>query len=72
MDNAKKIELLEDMMDLDAGTLTPETELASLDEWDSLAKLSLIILFKDEFDKKITGEQVRAFTTVGEILDCMD
>lgn len=72
MEISKKIELLEDMMDLDAGTLTPDTELASLDEWDSLAKLSLIILFQDEFDKKITGEQVRAFTTVEEILNCME
>lgn len=71
MDQAKKLELLEDMMELDEGTLSPETELSMLDEWDSLAKLSLIVLIEDECDKKITGEQVRAFTTVGDILDYM-
>lgn len=71
MDQAKKIELLEDMMELDEGTLTPETELSSLDEWDSLAKLSLIVLMEDECGKKLTGEQARAFITVADILDFM-
>lgn len=37
MPNEKKLELLEEMMELDAGTLTPETTLEDLEEWDSLA-----------------------------------
>lgn len=71
MSQKKKLALLEDMMELDEGTLTPETVLSSLDEWDSLAKLSLIVLFDDECHKHITGEEVRAFNTVADILASM-
>lgn len=68
----EKIALLEDMLDLDGGTLKPETILADIDEYDSMAKLSLIVLMDDEFGKKLTGEQIRGFKTVQNILDFMD
>ena len=71
MTNEEKIALLEDMLELEAGTLTPETELTSVDEYDSMAKLSLIVLFDEEFNKKLTGEEIRTFKTVGDILVSM-
>ena len=37
-----------------------------------MAKLSLIVLFDDEFGKKLTGEQIRSFVTVGDILKAME
>ena len=48
MTNEEKIALLEDMLELDANTLTPETELTAIDEYDSMAKLSLIVLMDEE------------------------
>ena len=72
MTQEEKIALLEDMLELDGGTLKPETELNSIDEYDSMAKLSLIVLMDDEFRKKLYGEQIRAFKTVQDILDFMD
>ena len=42
----EKIALLEDIMDLDEGTLTLETVLAELEEWDSMTKLSLVASVK--------------------------
>ena len=71
MTQQEKIALLEDMLELDGGALKPETELASIDEYDSMAKLSLIVLMDDEFSKKLTGEQIREFNTVQDILDFM-
>ena len=68
MTEQEKIALLEDMLELDEGTLKPETELATIEEYDSMAKLSLIVLFDDEFGKKLTGEEIRTFKTVGDIL----
>ena len=64
-----KIALLEDMLELDNGSLRPETVLADIDEYDSMAKLSLIVLMDDEFNKKLTGEQIREFKTIQDILD---
>ena len=71
MTNEEKIALLEDMLELDNGSLKPETVLADIDEYDSMAKLSLIVLMDDEFSKKLTGEQIREFKTVQDILDFM-
>lgn len=71
MTNEEKIALLEDMLELDNGSLKPETELSSIDEYDSMAKLSLIVLMDDEFGKKLTGDQIVKFTTIGDILDFM-
>ena len=72
MTQEEKIALLEDMLELDGGTLKPETVLADIDEYDSMAKLSLIVLMDDEFGKKLTGEQIRVFKTVQNILDFME
>lgn len=71
MTNEEKIAMLEDMLELDGGTLKPETELSTIDEYDSMAKLSLIVMMDDEFSKKLTGEQIREMKTVQDVLDFM-
>ena len=71
MTQEEKIALLEDMLELDGGALKPETELSCIDEYDSMAKLSLIVLMDEECGKKLTGEQIREFKTVQDILDFM-
>ena len=68
----EKISLLEEMLELENGTLTPNMELSSIEEYDSMAKLSLIVLMDDEFDKKLTGEQIITFKTVQDIIDFME
>ena len=72
MDISKKLALLEDMMELDEGILTPEMALEEIEEWDSLAKLSLIVLVDEECGKQLTGDQIKTFVCVKDILDCMD
>ena len=72
MTNEEKIAMLEDMLELDGGSLKPEMELKDIAEYDSMAKLSLIVLFDEECDKKLTGEEIRTFKTVGDILAAMD
>lgn len=72
MENTKKIELLEEMLDVDAGTLTPELQLDELSEWDSMAKLSLIVLMDEECEKKLTGTDIKQFKTIQDIMDFMD
>lgn len=71
MTNEEKIRLLEDAFEQDENTLTEETILSDIPEYDSMAKLTLIVLCDDEFDKKLSGEQINAFKTVKDILDFM-
>lgn len=71
MTEQEKIAMLEDMLELDAGSLSMDTQLSSIDEYDSMAKLSLIVLFDEEFNKKLTGEQLRTFVKVEDIVNAM-
>ena len=72
MTNREKLALLEDMLELDEGTLTEETALDDVDEYDSMAKLSLIVLMEDEFGVKLTGDVIKGFETVGDIVALMN
>lgn len=72
MTEKEKIALIEEMLELDAGTLTPQTKLAALVDWDSIAVISFIALVDDEFDKTIKGSQIKGFKTVADTLAVME
>ena len=72
MDKNKKTELLADLLEVEPNEIVEGRELESYDSWDSMSKLSLIVLMDDECGKKLTGEQIRAFKTIGDIMDFMD
>lgn len=72
MTNREKLALLEDMLELDEGALNEEMALDEIDEYDSMAKLSLIVLMEDEFDVKLTSDVIRGFKTVGDIVAMMN
>lgn len=71
MHNNEKIAILEEAWDIDEGTLSESMILDEIDEYDSIAKLSLIVVCEEEFGKKLTGEIIKNFHTVGDILDFM-
>ena len=71
MSEREKLALLEDMLELEEGDLTPDKALEDIDEYDSMAKLSLIVLMEDEFGVKLTGDVIKGFETVGDILKLM-
>lgn len=72
MTEREKLALLEDMMELDEGDLTIDKALDDVDEYDSMAKLSLIVLMEDEFGVKLTGDDIKGFETIGDIVKLMN
>ena len=72
MTNQEKIALLEETLEIDEGTLTEDMLLEDVDEYDSMAKLSLIVMMDDEFAVKLTGDMIKGFQTVGDILAVME
>jgi acyl carrier protein len=64
----EKLALLTETIEAEPGDLRPETELSSLDLWDSLAKLSVMAMFSSTFKREIEVEKVRNFGTVADIL----
>lgn len=72
MSEREKLALLEDMLELEEGDLSADTVLDDIDEYDSMAKLSLIVLMEDEFGIKLTGDVIKGFETVGDIIALMN
>ncbi|MBD5607430.1 MAG: acyl carrier protein [Desulfovibrio sp.] len=72
MNDQEKLAALEDIMEIDEGSLKPETRLEDLEEWDSLSALSFVVLMGDEFDKKISGKEIRAFETIRDMMNVME
>lgn len=72
MTNQEKIALIEEALELEEGSLSPDTVLAELDEYTSMAKLSIIVMVDDEFGVRLSGDAVKAFRTVADILAVMN
>ena len=56
----EKLEVLEDILELDEGTLKVEDSLEDIDEWDSMSKLYLVTYVKKEMQKR----QYRIFAII--------
>lgn len=67
MELKEKIEFLEEIMDIEEETLTEDTVLADIDEWDSLSTLSLMSEMKRRFGMKLTMQNIKEFRTVADI-----
>ena len=67
----EKLVMLEEVFEMDEGTLSADMLLDELEQWDSMAKLSVIVLMDDEFGKELTGDQIKKFVKVQDILDFM-
>lgn len=72
MTKNEKLTLLEETFELEEGELKEDMNLSELESWDSMTRLSLIVLMDDQFEKKLTGIQIKTFVTVNDILDFME
>lgn len=53
--------------DTDAAVLTPETEFRNLDDWSSLAALSIIAMVDDEYGVSIASDAFKASKTIQDL-----
>ncbi len=63
----EKIGMLEEVMDLDEGSLSEDASLDEIEEWDSLSVLTLISEMKKRFNFNLSTQQIREFKTVADI-----
>lgn len=52
--------------------LTPETEFKALDEWSSLVALSIIAMIDDNYDKEVTGDDLRSCKTLQDLCNLVE
>ncbi len=67
MDKKEFIEKLKDIMQTDS-EIDENTELETIEEWDSIAKISLISFMDSEFKISLNGADIEEFKTVSDIL----
>ncbi len=71
MSREDKIKLLEETLDIEAGTLAEDTILKDLENYDSIGVLGIIVMFEDEFGIKLERADFNTFVTVKDIIDRM-
>lgn len=59
--------IVDDILELDEGTVTSETELSSYSDWDSLAILSFIAAVDTDFQVTVSGQDVVACKTANDL-----
>ena len=72
MTEQEKINLLEETFEIDDSYLKPDMLLEDVEEYDSLTKLALIVMFEDEFDKKVDVSIIRDFKKISDIMELME
>lgn len=72
MTEQEKINVLEEIMELDEGTLKMEDALDSYAEWDSVTILSLISWVDETYGKSVSGEDLKNVKTVADVVAIMD
>lgn len=55
--------------DTPAEEFKADTEYKTLDEWDSLAVLSIISMVDEQLGKKVTGADLRACNTIEDLFN---
>lgn len=71
MSENEKLALLEETLEVEEGSLALDMDLNDVEEYDSMAKLSLIVMMEDEFGVKLGSADVKAFKTVADIINRM-
>ena len=55
--------------DTPAEEITADADFKEFDEWDSLTALAIIGMVKTNYDKNITGREIRACNTVEDLFN---
>lgn len=62
----------EQLDDTDASLITPDCEFHDLDEWSSLTGMAIIAMVRTEFDKSITGKEIRGCNTIEDLYNLVN
>ena len=72
MTEKEKLELAEEIMDVEEDTLSLDMLLDDIDEWDSLSALTLIVESKKRRGKVITTEIIDELKTVSDLCELFE
>ena len=68
MSNEEKMEYIAECVEMDVEELAPETNLADLENWDSVAVLSVISIINEKFERYPDAREIMGYKTVGDLM----
>ncbi len=71
-DADRLVALVTEALQLPAGSLSPDSTSAELDEWDSLAHLQILMRVEEEFGVSVEMEVAAELASISEILDYIE
>lgn len=67
----KVFETLSAVMEISPSEVKLESSSDSIDNWDSLRQMTLVMTLEEEFDTRFTDEQIVTMNDVKTILQCL-
>ena len=65
----KFIELFKETLEIEDDILQTDTKFRELEQWDSLAFLSVIAMIDEEYDVIIEGNDFKKLITIGDVIE---
>ncbi len=72
MSEKEKMGMLEEMLEVETGNLRPDMLLSDVEEWDSVIIMSFIVMLDEEFEREISGKEIKEFKTIQDVLNVME
>ncbi|QYJ95057.1 acyl carrier protein [Shewanella spartinae] len=72
MNKQEFLNALEEILELDENTLKGDEVLMDIEQWDSLAFLSVIAMADEHFDIVIQGDKLEEINTVGDLVSLVE
>ena len=72
MDSPAFYRELDDLLELKAGTVGSDTVLKELEEWDSVAVISLIAMVDDRYDLILPPRDIAECATAGDLAGVLE
>lgn len=67
----EKIAIIEDILEVAPGSLNLDSNLSDIEEWDSLAIMSLLAFFDTEYHVKLTSKDIKKIVFVKDLVNLM-
>ena len=68
MSNEEKLEWIAESVEMEVEELTPDTVLDDLENWDSVAVLSVISVISEKFNRYPNAAEILSYKTVGDLM----
>lgn len=72
MTEEEKLESIADVLEMEKDEISRETILEECEAWDSIAILSVISIINEEFNRFPHADEIKAYKTVGDLMDVMN